>query len=287
MRGWLLYREEDVGRNQEAIRRYQTYGARRSLEMELRILPSGEASPSPQDLLSRWGGLPAFAVNRSRDAALAEALEEQGVRVFNRSRVTRLCNRKERVLSLAERLGIPVLPWRLMEGREGTERGLRELPWEGPSVAKPCTGHGGREVFWVATQEDAKACQKHFGNRPWLLQKAASQPGKDLRIYLLGGEVRGAVLRTARGDFRSNYSLGAEVASVEAPREALEMAARLQEVLETDYVGVDFLFHRGRPVLSEVEDAAGARMLYATSEVDILRAFVEYIEACLAGQRKR
>jgi hypothetical protein len=40
---------------------------------------------------------------------------------------------------------------------------------------------------------------------------------------------------------------------------------------------VDFLFHQGRLLFNEIEDAVGTRMLYALGERDIVRDYLAFI----------
>lgn len=42
----------------------------------------------------------------------------------------------------------------------------------------------------------------------YVYQKPASDLGRDLRVWLIGGKIIAAVLRKSDTDFRSNYCLG-------------------------------------------------------------------------------
>ena len=44
-----------------------------------------------------------------------------------------------------------------------------------------------------------------------------------------------------------------------------------------DYYGIDFVFDGGRIVFNELEDAVGARILYAKTNTDILAEYCKYI----------
>ena len=41
------------------------------------------------------------------------------------------------------------------------------------------------------------------------------------------------------------------------------------------FAGVDLLYDQGSPVLGEVEDVVGSRMLYKVSDVDIIALFLD------------
>ena len=111
-----------------------------------------------------------------------------------------------------------------------------------------------------------------------IVQAQNTTLGKDVRLYALGGEIVAGVLRTSERDFRSNFSLGGQVQPFEADEWQRAIVAKLHEKLRFDYVGVDFLPDgAGGWVLNEIEDAAGARMLYQTSSVDIAALFMRHV----------
>jgi RimK family alpha-L-glutamate ligase len=111
------------------------------------------------------------------------------------------------------------------------------------------------------------------GNRQAFLQRLVDrddQRHRDLRVYIVGGEVIGAMYRYApEGDWRTNVALGGDVenATDEMPEEAEEMALYAAEVMDLDYAGVDLVEgHDGWFVL-EVNPTAGFKGLYQATGV--------------------
>lgn len=106
------------------------------------------------------------------------------------------------------------------------------------------------------------------GNRQAFLQELIDrddQKHRDLRIYIVGDNIIGAMYRYApEGDWRTNVALGGAVqdATGELPEEAAETALYASEVLGLDYAGVDLVEgHEGWFVL-EVNPTAGFKGLY-------------------------
>ena len=56
--------------------------------------------------------------------------------------------------------------------------------------------------------------------------------------------------------------------------------------LGADYYGIDFVFDNGKAVFNELEDAVGARMIYANTEIDIIGMYIDYIKGSLRSQIK-
>ena len=54
--------------------------------------------------------------------------------------------------------------------------------------------------------------------------------------------------------------------------------------LGADYYGIDFVFDNGKAVFNELEDAVGARMLYANTDIDIIEMYINYIKGSLRSQ---
>lgn len=202
-----------------------------------------------------YDGEAAYVINRTNDYRVAERFEERGVRVFNPSAFSRLANDKQACYDFMERHGIPIMPTRY------------DTP---PFVKKPKDGHGGQGVVWcesAAEYDDSMVCQQ-----------PASDLGRDLRVWVLGGEIVAAILRVSETDFRSNFCLGGKAVPYTLSEAEKQLVKTIIALVNGDYYGVDFLFDNGRLVFNELEDTVGARMVYATSDVDILKQYCDYVK---------
>jgi RimK family alpha-L-glutamate ligase len=112
-----------------------------------------------------------------------------------------------------------------------------------------------------------KPVNPQVGERQAFLQEFVDQPGtqRDLRVYLVGGDIVGAMYRYAPdGDWRTNVSLGGRVedATGAVPRDAAETATRAADVLGLDYAGVDLISNSEGWYVLEVNPTAGFRGLF-------------------------
>lgn len=195
-----------------------------------------------------------FVINRTNDYTVAEFYEKQGVRVFNPSGFSKLANNKQLCYDFMEKSGIQIMPTRY-----GTP----------PFVKKPIDGHGGRGVIMCnssAQYDEQMVCQKPAGDL-----------GKDLRVWVLGGNIVSAVLRQSNGDFRSNYCLGGSAELYDLSTEEIDLVKKIISLTKGDYYGVDFVFDNGKIVFNELEDTVGARMLYDNTNIDIIKMYCKYI----------
>ncbi|MBQ3903879.1 MAG: hypothetical protein II744_02785, partial [Eubacterium sp.] len=108
-------------------------------------------------------------------------------------------------------------------------------------------------------------------------QMPASDLGRDLRVWVLGGEIKAAMLRVSKTDFRSNFCLGGEAVPYELNEDEKALVKKITALVNGDYYGIDFVFNEGKIVFNELEDTVGARMLYAKTDMDILKDFCNYI----------
>ena len=142
---------------------------------------------------------------------------------------------------------------------------------EPPLVEKPVNGKGGEDVRFI---ESGKVEIK----QGFVYQKPASDLGRDLRVWLIGGKPICAVLRKSDTDFRSNYCLGGSAEVYELSDAEKRLVCRIASLVDYDYIGIDFVFNNGKIVFNEIEDTVGARMVYAKTDIDILRLYCGYIE---------
>lgn len=265
-RGWLLYTRENAVKNEWFISSLRAELSKFGIQVTLKILPeNGDFDKAFTE------ELPDFAIVRSICPKANEWLENRGVRVFNNAKTAQIACDKWQTYQFCKAQNIPVLP--TFQGPQ------KDISY--PLVMKTADGHGGAEVFWVAGEEEYQKRRAELTNREYILQQPSDTLGKDMRVYAIGGKIVGAVLRSSTSDFRSNFSLGGSVEKATVNDEQKAIVKTLYDTLRFDYIGVDFLPHKGGWVLNEIEDSAGARMLYACTEIDIIKLYVGHIVNCI------
>lgn len=260
MKGLLIYNREGAQRNKSAVKIFTEEAEKRGIELDF----SYEEEVLPPYSFD-------FAIMRGYDYTLSRRLEENGIRVFNSSFVSEIANDKEKTYIYLKEHGIPLMETFLYEKE-------KSHPIEFPFVIKPCGGHGGAGVSLVHNEAELENALIPIKNEKLIIQKVASDKGKDLRVYVIGNKIITGMLRTSDTDFRSNFSLGGR-AEIHFPDEKeLEVIHKVLSVFDFDYAGIDLIYHNGKPVLNEIEDVAGARMIYTHTDINIIGLFIEYIE---------
>ena len=213
-----------------------------------------------------------FAIYRGRDYKIVEFLESKGIKCFNNSLTNKIANDKYLSFEFLSKENIAVIP---------TFSSLEEVG-AFPLVMKSVDGHGGQEVFLINNKDEAETFKKQ--NKRYVYQKYYSNEG-DLRLYVIDKKVIGAVYRHSKDGFKSNFSLGGDVVSYEPEQEIVDIAVRVAELLDADYIGVDFIKVNNQWCVNEIEDPVGARMLYKTSNIDAIELLVNYIYSLIVRLR--
>ncbi|WP_033542313.1 ATP-grasp domain-containing protein [Planococcus sp. CAU13] len=197
---------------------------------------------------------------RCRRPLAARYLENNGVRLVNRAEVNRIANDKWLSYQLFLMLGVPAIP-------------TYRTPQQFPCVAKTVDGHGGSEVEIIDSADAWKTFKREVIFQPVIEHSA------DVRAYVIGDEVVGAVKRSSDNSFKKNFSLGAEVEKFVLDSIKEQEVLKIARAIKVDYIGVDFLLlEDGRHLFNEIEDPVGARSFYQTHEENIAELLVRHVE---------
>ncbi len=203
-----------------------------------------------------------FVINRTNNYKVAECFEQKGIRVFNPSSLSRLANDKQCCYEFMADNGIEIMP----------------INYSGvPVVKKKIDGHGGTEVQMLTAAEDFQ--------KGYVYQKPCDTLGKDLRVWVIGGEIITAILRESKTDFRSNFCLGGSAMPYTLSSDEKQLVKKITALVKSDYIGIDFVFNNGRLVFNEIEDTVGARMVYDQTDIDILSLYCDYIKEELKNEK--
>ncbi|MCL2484234.1 MAG: RimK family alpha-L-glutamate ligase [Firmicutes bacterium] len=126
-------------------------------------------------------------------------------------------------------------------------------------VIKDRFGQQGQGVFLVNNEKEFSDVYSKFEIGHLFFQEfVAESSGKDLRTYIVGDEVIGAILRVSENDFRSNISLGAKPVAYELSKEQIENSIKIAKVLNGEIISVDFLIkNNGELLFCEANTNAG------------------------------
>lgn len=117
-----------------------------------------------------------------------------------------------------------------------------------PCVIKVLVGSFGEGVYLCHTEDEYKKLIEFLKNldneKKLLVQEFLNdRPGEDLRVFVVGDKVLGAMKRTAPpNDFRANITIGGTGEAYPVSKEIEEIALATARALDLEIAGIDLLF---------------------------------------------
>ncbi len=233
-----------------------------------------------------------FGIFWDKDVRLAHMLEGRGLRLFNSAKAVALCDDKSYTHMALSGHGIPMpktvcAPMRFKGVACSDNAFLDDMAayLRYPYIIKECCGSFGQQVYCIHGRAEAEALLARMDGTPLIFQEfIQTSLGRDLRINVVGGEVKAAMLRINANDFRANITNGGR-AEAYTPNEAQSrMALDACRLLNLDFAGVDLLFgENGAPILCEVNSNAHFKSIFDCMGVNLADALLAHIEREVYG----
>ncbi len=207
-------------------------------------------------------------------------LEERGTLVMNSPRAIERSVDKFYTSALLQQAGIPTPETVVCERSEDAIVAFRSMM---DVIVKPLFGSMGLGMVRLADEETAwrvfRALDAIRG--VYYLQRTIDHGGRDVRAFVVGGRVIGAMERRAsdRGPaWRTNFSRGGRASPFALPEQWAELAVCAAGVVGADYAGVDLLPERDGTVhVLEVNAIPGWRGMQTVTHIDVAAAIVEHL----------
>ena len=214
--------------------------------------------------------------------AVVRQLEQMNVFVANSS--VGLANSRDKLRSLQvlsrHRIGIPRTTF--VRDRKDVIPAIERIGGA-PVIIKLLEGTQGVGVILADTIKIAEAIIETLqtAKQNVLVQRfVAESHGRDVRAFVVGDQVVGAMRRIAQGDeFRSNVHRGGSVEPVELTDEYRETAVNAAQIMGLRVAGVDMLESNSGPQVMEVNSSPGLEGIERATKTDIAGAIIEYISA--------
>jgi len=150
-----------------------------------------------------------------------------------------------------------------------------------PVIIKLLEGTQGIGVLLAETVKSAEAIIELLQSQKQniLIQKfVAESKGRDVRAFVVGDQVVGAMRRVAQGqEFRSNVHRGGLTEPVDLNDEYRETAVQAAQILGLRVAGVDLLESKSGPQIIEVNSSPGLEGIEKCTQLDIAGSIIDYI----------
>ena len=205
-------------------------------------------------------------------------LEDLGVYVINPPDAIEVAVDKFYTSARLEDAGIRTPRTVVTETFDEAMKAFEELG--GDVVVKPLFGSLGMGMSRVSDVDVAyrifRALEMTQG--VYYIQECIPHGNRDIRAFVIGGEVVASMLRTAN-DWKTNLSAGGKAESYDLEEELAELSVKASTAIGLEYSGVDILRSEedGEPYVIELNSTPGWQGLQSVTEKDVTALVVDYL----------
>lgn len=280
--GWLIYSEKDAIKNTSYIEWFQLEATKQGLSLQLIIREQLTIGINRNQPILYYDNkhiaTPDFAVVRYIDPLLSRHLEKKGINVFNSSTISEIFNHKGYTHDAIIQTGVP------MPDTYYYSNGLlpHNPPLGFPFISKVVNGKGGKQVTLIHHIKEWNTYKLNCQSDVILQSTEDIQFGKDIRVFVIGKQIIGAVLRESETDFRANYTLGGTASMYTLTSDQRALIQKIIDGFHFDMVGIDFLLStKGELLFNEIEDVVGSRTWSKVSNINLLELYIKHIKSSI------
>jgi ribosomal protein S6--L-glutamate ligase len=219
---------------------------------------------------------PGSTEQATRRISMMEHMEVAGIKVINSTYPFRRSRDKYSTQYTLQAAGLPIpktfTTESLAMAYAHTEKML-------PVIYKPILSSMGRGSMKFVDTDLAFNAYKTLDRlyHPLIIQGYVHNPGRDVRIFVIGDECVGAVYKyIPEGKWKSNIAQGGRMVEEEMKPQIIELGIKAARAMELDYCGVDILESPDGPIVLEVNAAPGWQGLNKATGKDIAKIVTEY-----------
>ena len=239
-----------------------------------RLLYQGEEQPEPDCVIPRLGarGSTYFAL------AVLRNLEKQGLFVLNTSDALQVTRDKLYTTQVLAGCNVPIPKTIALTFPINTR--MIEREFEFPIIMKLSSGSQGTGVMKVESCEQLIDMAEMLArDKSIILQEFVKfSSGRDVRAYVIGGKVVGAMVRTAESGFKANVHLGGHVSPLKLTPALEWLVLESVKLVGLDIAGVDLLFSPTGFKVCEVNSSPGIEGFERATKVNIPHLLFEYVK---------
>lgn len=208
-----------------------------------------------------------------------KVLEEKGYKILNGYEALVQCKNKWFATERLRKAGLPTLPTWVVEDEAIACRTAESIGY--PVVVKAPYGTFGLSVEKAENETQLKEVLWRFWKPdfviPLLMQAFVEEAtGTDLRINVVGGQIVGAIQRTAvQGDFRANMELGGSATAYQPSPELAELALQAVQTFGLDFAGVDLIQTKKGPCILEVNGNPGFLRITQITGINVASSIIK------------
>jgi RimK family alpha-L-glutamate ligase len=216
-------------------------------------------------------------------ADLIAQLERYNIFCVNSRETIEACGDKYRTYLKLTDAGLPCPRSALVHGEEMIAPAMARIGGKFPVVVKLLSGSKGVGVFIIDSEKSLKSVLqvmwKVDENAELLMQEFIAAEF-DVRVHVLGDRVVAAMKRyVIKDDFRSNYSLGSEIESIDLEKDQKEICIKAAKAVGALWAGVDMIIAKEdkKPYFLEINSSPGTYGIEKAMKKDVVSEVMNYL----------
>ncbi len=220
-------------------------------------------------------------ISHTRNAYATQLLERAGIPVVNRWQTVSLCGDKLLTTLALEAAGLPVPRWMVTLTPEGALSALTDFGY--PAVVKPVVGSWGQLAARLDGPDAAEAVLEHRAalsnptNQVTYVQEYIDKPSRDIKAYVIGGEVVGAIYKVSE-EWRTKTRRGGTPQVCPLDDELIGLLRSASAVAGEGVLGIDVLEHRdGTRYVNEINHTPEFHGALEVLPVNLVARYVDFV----------
>jgi len=205
-----------------------------------------------------------------------QTLKSLGIPIINPpSAIARATNKFATSLAL-QNAGVPTPKTIVTTSPDEASNALQK--W-GKAVSKPLFGYKGKDILLLEEGDEAKLRSVlEKDGLVYLQEFITSTSPRDIRAFIVGGKVLGAIFRVAPpGQWISNLARGGHAKPCPITAELEDLAVRSSNAVGTVYCGVDLLETCDGLKVIEVNGTPSGRGIFEALGVNVTEAIADHV----------
>lgn len=218
--------------------------------------------------------------------AVIRQLEKMGCLVLNQKSSIEISRDKLLTVQHLAAHGLPIPKTILAKFPMNLDTIKREFTY--PLIIKKASGSQGKGIIKVDSHEQLMDIIDMIDiGKPLMFQEMIqASKGRDLRVFVIGGRVVGAMMRIATGaTFKANVHQGATVKMVQCSAQVEWLVLETVKIIGLDIAGVDLLIDKDTYKICEVNSSPGFEGLEIALGMDIAARMLQYMKMRLGDRR--
>ena len=235
-----------------------------------------------------YGGALSREISHTRNLYATTLLEYSGVPVVNPARIIALCGDKLLTALALQAAGVPTPRAIVTLTPEAAVDALDDFGY--PAVCKPVIGSWGRLGARLVNRETAETVLEHRAALPSpqyqiaYVQEFVDKPDRDIKAYVFGGDVVGAIYKTST-NWRTNTARGGRALVCPLTDDLVKLLCATAEAVGDGVLGIDVLEDRdGRMYVNEVNHTPEFHGAVEVLGVDLVGAYVDFVLSRVGGR---